>query len=148
MRSAVSFQAIPVLIDGNDTEGSLVLHDGQLVAVLARLDGDSHDPDFKGRWHLEAGFGPCQEVGTRLFESLEDAARWAHSRVQTGGRAEMAEHEGTVSQSEPLTHAGTGGADEPSSVLNAHAATALTRILPETGRREAVSSGWLGDRGV
>jgi hypothetical protein len=93
MRSAVSFQAIPVLIDGHDTEGSLVLHDGQLVAVLARLDGDSHDAEFKGRWHLEAGFGPCQEVGTRLFESLEDAARWAYSRVQPGRRAEMAEHE-------------------------------------------------------
>jgi hypothetical protein len=92
MRSAVSFQAIPVLIDGHDTEGSLVLHDGQLVAVLARLDGDSHDPEFKGRWHLEAGFGPCQEVGTRLFETLEDAARWAYCCVQTGGRAEMAEH--------------------------------------------------------
>src|SRR5688572_8671613 len=109
MRSAVSFQAIPVLIDGHDTEGSLVLHDGQLVAVLARLDGDSHDAEFKGRWHLEAGFGPCQEVGTRLFESLEDAARWAYSRVQPGRRAEMAEARGTVSQSEPLTHAGTRG---------------------------------------
>jgi hypothetical protein len=93
MRSAVSFQAIPLLIDGHDTEGSLVLHEGQLVAVLARLDGDSHDPEFKGRWHLEAGFGPCQEVGTQLFETLEDAARWAHRRVQTGGHAPTAEHE-------------------------------------------------------
>jgi len=43
MPSAVSFQSIPVLIDGHDTEGSLLLHDGQLVAVLARLDGQSHD---------------------------------------------------------------------------------------------------------
>src|SRR5215212_11884941 len=93
MRSAISFQPIPVLIDGHDTEGSLVLHDGQLVAVLARLDGESHDPEFKGRWHLEAGFGPCQEVGTRLFETLDEAARWAYQRVQTGWRAEMAEHE-------------------------------------------------------
>src|SRR5688572_2032077 len=90
MRSAVSFQAIPVLIDGHDTEGSLILHDGQLVAVLARLDGESHDPEFKGRWHLEAGFGPCQEVGTRLFEDLGEAARWACERVRTDWRASMA----------------------------------------------------------
>jgi hypothetical protein len=73
MRSAIAFQSIPVLIDGHDTEGSLVLHDGQLVGVLARLDGESHDPEFKGRWHLEAGIGPCQEMGTLIFENLDEA---------------------------------------------------------------------------
>ena len=83
MRSAISFRPIPVLIDGHDTEGSLVLHDGQLVAVLARLDGENHDPEVKGRWHLEAGLGPCQAVGTRLFENLEEAARWACHRIET-----------------------------------------------------------------
>ena len=76
------FQPIPVLIDGHDTEGSLVLHDGQLVAVLARLDGESHEPAFKGKWHLEGGFGPCQEVGTVLFDNLDEAAQWAYERVQ------------------------------------------------------------------
>jgi hypothetical protein len=82
MPSAISFQTIPVLIDGHDTEGSLILHEGHLVAVVARLDGENHDPEFRGRWHLEAGLGPCHEVGTRLFESLEDAARWAYDRVR------------------------------------------------------------------
>ena len=90
MRSSISFQPIPVLIDGHDTEGSLVLHDGQLVAVLARLDGESHAPEFKGRWHLEAGFGRCEEVGTRLFENLEEAAQWAFGRVQTNSRRQDA----------------------------------------------------------
>jgi hypothetical protein len=93
MRSAISFQSIPVLIDGHDTEGSLVLHDGQLVAVLARLDGESHAPEFKGRWHLEAGFGRCDEVGTRLFENLEEAARWAFGRVQTNSGRHKADGE-------------------------------------------------------
>ena len=55
----ISFQCIPILIDGHDTQGLLALLDGQLVAVLSRLDGDIHDADLKGRWHLEAGFGPC-----------------------------------------------------------------------------------------
>jgi hypothetical protein len=81
MRSAISFQSIPVLIDGHDTEGSLVLHDGKLVAVLARLDGESHAPEFKGRWHLEAGMGPCREVGTLVFDTLDEAKEWASRRV-------------------------------------------------------------------
>jgi hypothetical protein len=93
MRSAIAFQPIPVLIDGDDTEGSLVLHDGQLVAVLVRLDGESHDPGFKGRWHLEAGFGPCEDIGTRVFENLEEAARWAFGRVQPNWRRQAADGE-------------------------------------------------------
>jgi hypothetical protein len=91
MRSAISFQPIPVLIDGHDTEGSLVLHEGQLLAVLARLDGETHAPEFKGRWHLEAGFGACQEVGTQLFENLEEAARWVFGRVQANWRRQGAD---------------------------------------------------------
>jgi hypothetical protein len=85
MPSEISFQPIPVLIDGHDIQGSLILHAGQLVAVLARLDGESHEPRFKGRWHLEAGLGPCQEVGTIVFESLDEAAQWASSRVSVQG---------------------------------------------------------------
>jgi hypothetical protein len=44
MLSAISFQAIPVLIDGHDTEGSLILDNGHLVAVLARPDGENQSP--------------------------------------------------------------------------------------------------------
>jgi hypothetical protein len=28
--------------------------------VIVRLDGEAHAPEHKGRWHLEAGFGPCE----------------------------------------------------------------------------------------
>lgn len=52
----ISFQPIPILIDGHDTQGLLDLLDGQLVVVLSRLDGEIQDPDLKGHWHLEAGF--------------------------------------------------------------------------------------------
>jgi hypothetical protein len=82
MASVITFQSIPVLIDGHDTEGSLVLHDGQLVAVLARLDAETHEAGVKGRWHLEAGFGPCQAVGTLIFKSLDEAGAWAYDKVQ------------------------------------------------------------------
>ena len=79
---AITFQAIPVLIDGHDTQGQLVLYDGQLTAVLARLDGDAHDPAMKNWWNLEAGFGPCEAVGDNLFKSLDDAADWARACVE------------------------------------------------------------------
>ena len=79
--SVVSFQAIPILIDGHDTQGQLVLIDGQLVAVLARLDGDAHDPAMKSWWNLEAGFGPCQAIGDNLFQNLDDAETWVRQKV-------------------------------------------------------------------
>ncbi len=70
----VTFQTIPVLIDGHDTQG-------QLVSVLARLDGDAHDPAMKSWWNLEAGFGPCQAVGDNLFKTLDEAGAWARERI-------------------------------------------------------------------
>jgi hypothetical protein len=79
--SVVSFQAIPILIDGHDTQGQLVLIDGQLVAVLARLDGDAHDAAMKSWWNLEAGFGPCQAIGDNLFQNLDDAETWVRQKV-------------------------------------------------------------------
>ena len=44
MLKVITFEAIPILIDGHDTQGQLVLADGELTAVLARLDGERHDP--------------------------------------------------------------------------------------------------------
>ena len=78
---AITFQAIPILIDGHDTQGQLVLFDGQLVDVLARLDGDAHDPAMKSWWNLEAGFGPCEAIGDNLFKTLDEAEAWVRQRI-------------------------------------------------------------------
>jgi hypothetical protein len=79
---AITFQAIPVLIDGHDTQGQLVLADGELTAVLARLDGETHDPKLKGLWHLEAGFGRCDQGRTLVvFETLDETASWVQARL-------------------------------------------------------------------
>ena len=78
---AITFQAIPILIDGHDTQGQLVLFEGQLAAVLARLDGDAHDPKMKNWWNLEAGFGPCQAIGDNLFKTLDEAEAWVRQRI-------------------------------------------------------------------
>jgi hypothetical protein len=73
----ITFQAIPILIDGHDTQGQLVLADGELTAVLARLDGDAHDPKMKGWWHLEAGFGRCDAAKSLVvFKTFEEAGSW------------------------------------------------------------------------
>ncbi|MFC5481722.1 hypothetical protein [Microvirga aerilata] len=73
----ISFQPMRVLIDGHDSEGSLVLADGQLAAVIVRLDGEYHGPEYKGLWHLEAGFGHCDvRIAPPVFKTPEEAGAW------------------------------------------------------------------------
>ncbi|MBD2747101.1 hypothetical protein IC232_10405 [Microvirga sp. BT688] len=73
-----------VLIDGHDSEGILILADGQLAAVIVRLDGEIHDPKSKGLWHLEAGFGRCDvRVAPPMFATHEEAGAWVQ-RALTG----------------------------------------------------------------
>ena len=44
----ISFQPMRVLIDGRDSEGNLILADGQLAAVVARLDSEIHALSTRG----------------------------------------------------------------------------------------------------
>ncbi len=90
MLKTISFQPIPVLIDGHDTQGQLVLANGDLCAVLARLDGDTHDPTMKGWWHLEAGFGHCAAMGTNVFATLDEARAWVQSKLDNAHVLEQA----------------------------------------------------------
>jgi hypothetical protein len=76
MSRDISFQPLRVLIDGHGGEGNLVLADHQLAAVIVRLDGQSHDPEHKGLWHLEAGFGKCNVREAPLFKTPEEAGAW------------------------------------------------------------------------
>jgi hypothetical protein len=77
----ISFQPMRVLIDGHDTEGNLVLADNQLAAVFVRLDGTHHDPEHKGWWHLEAGFGKCNVQHVPLFKTPEEAGAWVEQTL-------------------------------------------------------------------
>jgi hypothetical protein len=78
----ISFFPMRVLIDGHDTDGNLVLADNQLAAVFVRLDGTYHDPEHKGWWHLEAGFGKCAATTTpRLFKTPEEAGAWVEQTL-------------------------------------------------------------------
>jgi len=75
----ITFQSIPVLIDGSDTEGKLILADGQLAAVIVRLDSSSHASEHFGQWYLEAGFGKCATSHPPMFKTPGQAGEWVLS---------------------------------------------------------------------
>ena len=72
----ISLMPLRVLIDGHDTDGTLVLADNQLAAVFVRLDGTHHDPEHQEWWHLEAGFGKCNSQHALLLRTPERAGAW------------------------------------------------------------------------
>ncbi|MPR13098.1 hypothetical protein [Microvirga tunisiensis] len=76
-----------VLIDGHDSEGRLILADGQLAAVIVRLDGETHAPEHKGLWNLEAGFGKCAVRTVPPFKTPEEAGAWVEQTLMPKGRA-------------------------------------------------------------
>jgi hypothetical protein len=52
------------------------------TAVIVRLDGETHNPEHKGLWHLEAGFGKCDvRVAPPLFTSPEEAGAWVEQTL-------------------------------------------------------------------
>jgi hypothetical protein len=77
----ISFQPMRVLIDGHDSEGNLILADGQLAAVIVRLDGEIHAPEHKGHWNLEAGFGRCAVRAVPPFRTPEEAGAWVEQTL-------------------------------------------------------------------
>jgi len=72
---------VTLVVSLQTAPADLVLIDGQLAAVMARLDADANDPEFKGRWHLEAGFGHCDVPGTHVFPTLDEAGAWVQGQV-------------------------------------------------------------------
>jgi hypothetical protein len=79
----ISSQPMRVLIDGHDSEGRLILANGDLAAVIVRLDNNGHDPENKGRWNLEAGFGKCNIRDAPLSMTPDEAGAWV-KRTLTG----------------------------------------------------------------
>ncbi len=55
MRNTVTLAAIQIRTGSSDAEGRLLLVEGQLAAVLVRLDEPEHG-SLRGQWFVEAGF--------------------------------------------------------------------------------------------
>ncbi|ACA21001.1 conserved hypothetical protein [Methylobacterium sp. 4-46] len=76
----------PVLLNtaSPDHQGCLLFVDERLVAVVTRLkEGEGRQPEHRGRWFLEAGFGPCQRgADAPCFASCDEALSWARQQVE------------------------------------------------------------------
>jgi hypothetical protein len=76
----ITLQPIHVRTGNKDTEGRLALADGELVAVLVRLDDEIHGED-QGRWFLETAYGSLGRAMPPLFESLAEAEDWFRIQI-------------------------------------------------------------------
>lgn len=81
----------PVLVETGsaDEDGRLVFVRDRLVAVLVRLSAAAHpDPDsgLRGKWFVEAGFGPCAAQAPDVFPALADAEAWVRRALARGAR--------------------------------------------------------------
>jgi hypothetical protein len=68
-----------VWVNGEDRNGRLAYTNGRLVGVLVELNESDGQ---KGKWFLEAGFGPASGMTPPVFEELTDARDWLKCRVE------------------------------------------------------------------
>lgn len=76
----VAFQPIAVDTASSDQEGMLAIADGLLIGVLVRLGTEHKEHDC---WFMEAGFGRLSGYRPPPFASLDYAARWLISHLNT-----------------------------------------------------------------
>lgn len=80
----------PVAIEtsSDDHEGCLAFVNGRLVAVLTRLDPETHeDPALAGRWYLEASFSdPVGWSRDQTFTDLNEFRVWLTDRRAGGNQ--------------------------------------------------------------
>lgn len=70
--SVITFQPVRVRTGSNDNEGRLAFVQGELVAVLVRLEDEAHG-EARGRWFVEASFGALQHALPDQFGTLDEA---------------------------------------------------------------------------
>lgn len=75
MNAPIDSQPTRITTESGQEDGMLLFVDGSLVAVVSHLRHSVTD-EFAGRWFIEAGFGPCSQGGSQLFDTAEEAMRW------------------------------------------------------------------------
>ena len=76
----VAFRPLTLARSIQDRHGVLALVNGELAAVLVRLDHEAHE-DMRGHWVIEIGFGPYDAFPGPTFANLEDADAWLKTRA-------------------------------------------------------------------
>ena len=79
MPNRISFQSVRVAIAGQ-SDGRLVFVDGDLVAVVTRLDDTNED--FAGRWFAEVHFEGIGDIQDRTFGSLDEVEAYIESNYR------------------------------------------------------------------
>lgn len=80
-----TLEPVVVAVSRHDENGAIVRVDGRMVGVLIRLDAHFYGDD-RGRWYLEAGFGPCAGHPPAPFAKLSDGLAWIAERLGDGDR--------------------------------------------------------------
>lgn len=83
--SGIEFRSIRIDTSSGDHEGRLVLVDGRLIGVLVRLRAEEQG-EHRGKWYLEAGFGPLESLTPEPFEDLDAVIRWIETRCAKAER--------------------------------------------------------------
>jgi hypothetical protein len=81
----VAFLTSRVATGCDDEDGLLVYVEDRLSAVLVRLDDVCHGDDLRGRWFVEAAFGPFGDHVGAHFGSTEEVRRWASDNSEMIG---------------------------------------------------------------
>jgi hypothetical protein len=72
----LSSTAVRVATEFGDEDGLLIFIVDTLVAVISLLQNEANG-ELRGKWFLEAGFGPCWGAhDAPLFASLQLAQNW------------------------------------------------------------------------
>jgi hypothetical protein len=69
----------PIALCGPDEKGMLLLTNGRVAGILVQLS-EIHG-DLAGQWFLEAGLGPLEGRGRKLFPDLATARSSLVERV-------------------------------------------------------------------
>lgn len=68
--------------DSSDSNGLLLLVDGELVAILVELMDECHGA-ARGHWVIESIFGMNTGRRAGVFPSAEEAAKWISGEIHS-----------------------------------------------------------------
>jgi hypothetical protein len=74
----LAFWPVTIATSSADRDGRLAFINEELVAILIRLEEESHG-DERGSWIVETGYGRC-EGKARVFPTLDAAGEWIRAR--------------------------------------------------------------------